>query len=366
MRILELCLSPNQGGLELYAGATATELACRGHEVTLLVADAGHLSRACPRALTFDHARHGWRGMFSSRRGFARLLDQHHIDVVHIHDRRDLPLAAFAKRWSRRRPRLIYSRHLHITSGKRDPYHRLLYGQVDLMLATTRAMQSDIVRFVPLAPRRVRYLPLGVAVNVDEDDVACARRALALPAGEFNIGAFSRLEYDKGQHVLVDAMARLRQEGLAANAWLVGNPAYDEVYVHDLRTRIEARGLTRHVRLWPFVDKPMAYMACFDMVAHTADKETFGLVILEAMAMGVAVIATNAGGVPEIVEDGVSGLLYSPGDSAQLTACIATLHRDPLLRERLASAGRARAAHDFSRSAHYDRLERIMRDAVGA
>lgn len=85
--------------------------------------------------------------------------------------------------------------------------------------------------------------------------------------------------------------------------------ANDGAYAQGLRAQAEAQGVERHVRFLPVVKKPMAYMACCDLVAHTACKETFGLVVVEAMAMNVAVIANNAGGIPEIVRDGERSLV---------------------------------------------------------
>jgi L-malate glycosyltransferase len=359
MRILELCLSPNQGGLELYAGTCVEELSHRGHIVSLLTTGEGFLKGQFPRAFAFDAARSGWRAVLRSSRRLGRWLDSQGIELIQMHDNNDLLLASFAKRWTRRRPWLLYSRHLHITSSKRDPYHRVLYGQVDKMLATTRAMQSDMQRYVPLPRARTAYLPLGVAVNVDGRDIERARAELNLPKNELIIGAFSRLEHGKGQHVLIEAVIQLRRKGIPVNALVVGR-ADDGAYARSLRAQAEAQGVERHVRFLPFVKKPMAYMACCDLVAHTAYKETFGLVVVEAMAMSVAVIATNAGGIPEIVRDGESGLLYAPGDAAQLVDRIIRLHRDPALGARLAAAGRARAATTFSKQKHYDRLENIM------
>jgi L-malate glycosyltransferase len=365
MRILELCLSPEQGGLELYAGQTAAELTRRGHAVNLLVRKHGYLAGEFPAAIAFSNQRVGIINVFSQSRHLARWIDAEAVELVHIHDRRDLPLAALAKRRSRRRPPLLYSRHLHLTRSKRDLYHRLQYTQVDLMLASTRTMQADCQRYLPLPLSRIQSLPLGVAVNVGAEDIERARMTLNLPSGELNIGAFSRQEHDKGQHVLIKALAHLRREGVLATAVFVGHP-HDAAYAQALKAQAQTLQLGTHVRFLPFVEKPMAFMACFDLIAHTALKETFGLVIVEAMAMGVPVIATDAGGVPELVQDGETGLLYTPGDAAALAQKIAWLYRNPAWRASLAEAGRLRAQQQFSRQVHYDRLEQIMRDLAGA
>jgi hypothetical protein len=107
-----------------------------------------------------------------------------------MHDNNDLLLASFTKPWTHRRLWLLYSRHVHITSSKREPYHRVLYGQVDKMLVSTRAMQLDMQCYGPLPRARMGYLPLGVAVNVDGRDIGRAQAELSLPKDELSIGAF--------------------------------------------------------------------------------------------------------------------------------------------------------------------------------
>ena len=96
----------------------------------------------------------------------------------------------------------------------------------------------------------------------------------------------------------------------------------------------------------------------------TTDTETFGLVIAEAMRAGTAVIGTNAGGVPEMIKHGDTGLLIEPGDAAGLADAIERLATDPPLRERLAACGKAFADEHFSEPRHFEGLHTIFESVL--
>jgi glycosyltransferase involved in cell wall biosynthesis len=93
--------------------------------------------------------------------------------------------------------------------------------------------------------------------------------------------------------------------------------------------------------------------------------EHFGRVIVEAMAMEKPVVATDAGGVPEIVSQGITGLLVPPADPAALAAAILSLLEDPVRAARLGTAGRRRAASDFSLSRHLAAIEGLYARMLG-
>jgi glycosyltransferase involved in cell wall biosynthesis len=106
-------------------------------------------------------------------------------------------------------------------------------------------------------------------------------------------------------------------------------------------------------------------MADLDVFCHTSiAPEPFGLVIIEAMAMGCPVIAARAGGPVEIVEDGISGLLTRPGDAIALAAAIRDLLIDPDRRSRFSVAGRARVENVYSRAAFETRVRALSEEAL--
>lgn len=187
-------------------------------------------------------------------------------------------------------------------------------------------------------------------------DIVSARRALGLPEG-FLVGHFGRVTPWKGQHVLVEALGATPD----ASAIVVGAAEEeDRAYLRSLQDRARATGVSDRIRFLGLRNDVPRLLHLVDVVAHTStDPEPFGRVIVEAMLAGRPVVATHGGGVGELVEDGVTGLLVPPGDGTALAAAWTRLRADPALAARLAAAGRADALarHGLDRMlAETDRL----------
>lgn len=356
-KVVELCLSPDFGGLEMYMLRVVRSLA-HAHGGSLVVVAPHSKLEARLRAEGLPHR--ALRVMLPrfpllAARRLAAWLDTEESDVIHVHWGKDLSLAALACRFAERRVRIVYTRQMSLTRPKRDWYHRLLYAHVNPLLAITRQLQEEARRFLPLPPERVQLLYCGVAAAPSPAPSACAalRARAGVPPGRFMVGLFGRIEPAKGQHVLVDAVGLLKSHGV--HAVLFGEPMRP-AHLEALRAQIVRLGLLERVYYYGFHSSPAEIMGCFDCIVLTTYNETFGLVLVEAMRAGVAVVGTAAGGVPEIIEDGVSGLLVPPGDPAALAAAIERLERDPVLRRRLAACGKNVADQRFNEENHFAKL----------
>lgn len=363
MKILELCTSNGVGGLELYAVRTTQALQRQGHEVMAVVRPGTMLEQRV-REQGLAHvtlARRSRALPLLAAWRLARLIDQAGVDVVHMHWGHDLLLAALAKRWASRPVRLVYTRQMALTRAKADVYHRFLYRQIDLYLTITDKLLRQARQLLPLPEERVQRLYYGVPppTPLSDTERRVLRHSLHIPERVFAIGLIGRMEEQKGQHLLIEALQHLRAVGIPAHATLIG-PAMDSAYEQRLRREIEERDLREIVVLHGPHKSPMEVMPAFDAVVLTTRMETFGLVLAEAMRCGVAVIGTNAGGVPEIIEDGVTGLLFSPEDAAHLARQLEHLARNDTLRSQLAAAGKARADDLFAEERHYKRLAAIL------
>lgn len=173
------------------------------------------------------------------------------------------------------------------------------------------------------------------------------RRELGIPAGAFVVGCFSRLNEWKGQRVLLDAIARTA----GVHVLLVGGALFsgEEAYEAELRRTALSPALHGRAHLLGMRRDVPGLLAACDVVAHTSIlPEPFGRVIVEAMLASRAVIASDAGGVREIVTDGRTGLLVPPGDAAALATAIGRLRDEPGLRDALVRAAHAEAVARFS------------------
>lgn len=178
----------------------------------------------------------------------------------------------------------------------------------------------------------------------DAPAVARSRMALGIPAGVPLVGAVGRLHRQKGFADLITALAQVREHFPAVRLLLVG----DGELRGDLEARAQSLGLSRVVRFaGPRTDVP-AILAGLDLFVLPSLWEGLPNVVLEAMAAGLPVVATAVGGTPEVVVDGISGLLVPPRDPAALAEALVLLLRDSGLRRKMAQAGRERVEQCFS------------------
>lgn len=361
MVVAILCLSQGHGGLELYALREHAELEARGISCLSIVArgsmlaDQHEAQKSDPVYLEVSNR----RLPLIAAKQLAQVLDQNKVDVLHLHWNKDLNLAVLAKVFAARNIKLVYSRHMDITRSKRDIFHRWFYRHVDLLLANSKLVTQNCNKFLPLAKENIQLLHIGVP----------APKTMKPDCSQFfdnnflhrrlNIACFGRIEPYKGQHTLVSALETLVKEGLDISVTIIGH-VMDQDYADKLKTSVEQNGLLTHLQFKGFVDNPIELMRCFEVVVLTTYQETFGLVLVEAMRAGVAVIGTNAGGVPDIIEHDVSGLLTEPGSPESLADAIRQLYTDPEKLDKLSAQGHTRANQYFADDIHFDKLESIL------
>ena len=213
--------------------------------------------------------------------------------------------------------------------------------------------QASLHAFVASGGRRERTAVVHNGINAPNASpaMADATRQIRAELGWADpikiVGLFSRVAPWKGQHVLLEALAQLPE----MNAWLVGAPLFgDEMgYQEELVAMAKSRGLTDRVRFLGFRDNIPELLNAVDFVVHTSiSPEPFGRVIVEGMLAGKPVIATRAGGACEIIQDGETGCLVPPGDSAALAAALRRLVEHPDEAARLGIAGKRSAIERFS------------------
>lgn len=361
MRILEICLDKGSGGLEMYFHRCGRELRRRGFEVITVRTEGTFLAGLADpddaRDVLFP-ARANWRRWAHARR-LRGLIDEHAIDVIHAHHKDDLPLVALARSLGARPTKVYFTRQMPLPNSKRDPYHRWVYSHVAGMIAITEKLKRDILEHIPIAPERVHRLYYGVPPPPPRDEAWNEKFLSLSKPGDFNLGVFSRFEFQKGQHTVVEALHWLREKGFPAKLYLGGGVA-DESYVERLRKSIGEKGLDAAVAFKGFMTEPMRAMQALDVYILPSRAEAFGLVLAEAMRCGTAVIGTNAGGVPEIIDHEQTGLLYPWDDAGELARLLARLFQDSSWRAALARRGKAKADDLFDEDKHFDRLAELI------
>jgi glycosyltransferase involved in cell wall biosynthesis len=181
--------------------------------------------------------------------------------------------------------------------------------------------------------------------EIDTQESAKIRTAVGIGNAPL-IGLFSRLSYWKGQHILLEAIKELPQ----VQVMLVGEALFGEAeYVCKLQALAAAPELAGRVHWLGFRDDIPTLMKACDLIVHTStEPEPFGRVIVEGQLAQKPVIASAAGGVLELIEDGVNGYLFPPQDAIALRQLIQQLIEDPDLAKTMAQQGHERAQTNFA------------------
>jgi glycosyltransferase involved in cell wall biosynthesis len=249
--------------------------------------------------------------------------------------------------------------HTFVGLSKKDCYHRWIYNRIQNMIALTEVHRQNLIEHLPIAPEKIVVIPNSVDTewfNPLRRD-SSLRKEWAKDDQTLLIGLIGRLDKAKGQSVLLKAAAVLKKDISNFKIILVGEETLNEPgALSDLKTQCHELGLEDHVIFTGFRSDIPKIAASLDILVMSSDAETFGRVIIEGMASQVAVIASKAGGVVDIVDEGQTGFMFEPGNHVALAEKILTLYRNPDLRAKIAHKGREKALNEYDFSKVSQRL----------
>jgi glycosyltransferase involved in cell wall biosynthesis len=297
----------------------------------------------------------------------ARRARRH--DFLHANSQKAFVLACLAGSLARRPViwdlnDLLIPAHFSRTNIRLDVV--LANHFADRVIANSRA-SADALIAQGGQPDKVHVVHNGIAPEpfdrVTDAEVTSLRYEFGLADAPV-VGVFGRLSEWKGQHVALDALTHLPDVHLL----LVGDALFgEEAYAAALRARASELGIANRVRFLGFRTDVPQLMRLVQVVAHTSiAPEPFGRVIVEGMLARRPVVATQAGGVQEIVRDGETGILVPPGDATALAAAVRGLLEDPVRATRVAAAGRDHAERCFTVSAMVTRMTQCMEEVARA
>ena len=334
-----------------------TGLESLGHPTWLVAHARGELKRRAQEGLRFVG--------FSPRSEFdvqaawqlGKVLSDVKPDVIHAHDPMAVALTAMALQMPLApspAPKVVAARRVDFHL-KRHAFSKWKYRHVDLFVAASRTIAA-ILETDGIPRDRIIVVHDGVNIGViDKQEPVDARATFWLPHGAPVVGNVAALAPHKGQRHLVAAAARVVRDVPDARFLIIGEGELQET----LEKQIKTLALERHVMLTGFRPDAIGLMKSMDLVAMSSVTEGLGSAVLEAMACSRAIVSTRAGGLPEVVADGETGLLVPPHDESALAAALVTLLRDSARRTAMGAAGRARVVNEFS-------VDRMVADTVKA
>ncbi len=389
MNILQLCIRfpPAPGGAENHVYHISKELIGRGHDVQVFTSD---LYTEVP-FVRLDNPAPSYKGVPVKRfksyslggemhyvfiPSMMRALLKEETDIIHTHSYGYYQTTAGAFTKKLREMPLVITPHFHpswsMWGGKRRKKLRKFYdgmfgksviGSVDIVICHSRN-EKELLSNFSLPDEKIRIVPAGVDFKSFETIPSPDRFREFYNINERIILYVGRLASNKGLKHLIDAMPNIISQFKDTTLVMIGE---DEGQRKMLEERAEKLNIKDKVVFTGHITDDelfrSAYSAC-DVFVLPSEYEAFGLVLLEAMACEKPCVATNVGGVPEVLDEGKTGMLVEYGNSDKLAKAIIELLGDENKRKNMGRAGRERVKANFTWPNIVDQLERIYKDMV--
>ena len=364
LHILQTCFSESWGGLEIQALEVSRRLQERGHHVWIACIPGSRLSQEAQEQnikrvhLTvtgYVHPMMSWR--------LGRFLKRRDIHIIHCQLSKDIATLVPAMRLSGRRIPVLLSKRVGSYVNKKDLFHKFTYSHVDRVLAISEVIHKNVLDTTPVTPDRV--LTLHDAIDTDLFSPGRANRAKTRKEFSFAddtvvIGFVGRFSPGKGHEELLEAARLLSVKYPHIHFLIVGEASRgEERYAQKIHTLSHSMGLDDLVTFAGYRKDIPDVMSAFDIFAFPSHAESFGVVLIEAMAMERPVVSTNCDGVLDIVVDGQTGLYVNRRNAHELAEALARLIEDPSLRESMGKAGRCRVVELFDQGKQMERIEEI-------
>ncbi|MGZ3723927.1 MAG: glycosyltransferase family 4 protein [Bdellovibrionales bacterium] len=338
---LQICLSEAWGGLEMVAFEVAVKMKANGHFVTTVCPPGSPLEKNLHASglETIPLMRKSKYFCPESIITIRRALKTGLYSAVLIEQMNELWQVVPAM-WGMKDIRLVGISHTFLGISKKDFLHRILYQRMNSLIALTEIHKQNLLANLPVNPNAMEIIPNAV----DTEKFNPRRRSQEFRkqyvTDELLIGVVSRLDLGKGVREVVEVGDLLKKARIPYKIIMVGTETAGEGGAKAiLEKEIQLRGLQEQVLLIGHRSDIETIIASLDILLMPSPTETFGRVLIEAMASGVAIVASAGGGVPNIINNAQNGLLVPPLSSEGMAKAIASYYKDPDMRQRLASNG---------------------------
>ena len=310
------------------------------------------------QGLTVEYIR--MRGNFDPR-AVVRLIQlyyRHSVDIVHTHSSADSWMASTAAKLSLRRPRVVRTRHLSAPFN-----NRLIYSfMADRVVTVGDSTRRYMIHEKGIPEGRVFTIPTGVDLTEfnPERIQENLRGELGIPPEVPVLGTVAVLRQAKGHEYLLRAIPEIIRAVSTAKLLLVGEGPREGV----LKSIVEELGIKDSVIMLGFRGDIARVLNTLYVFVFPSLQEALGTAILEAMAMRKPVVASQVGGIPEIVEEGRTGYLLNPEDSGAIAERVIRLLQNPELRRRMGREGRTFVETYYDNRLMLQRLEKFYRELI--
>ncbi|MEP0766198.1 MAG: glycosyltransferase family 4 protein [Fimbriimonadia bacterium] len=352
LRVLQIVSSTKNSGGERHVQLLARMLHEAGHRVTVACPSTGWLERD---GFTVLPLKMRGMGFVAGLRTLLRDSARDRYDVVHTHLTRATYLGWLFSALSGV-PQVATA---HVFT--RDPVYRLVARRGSRIIAVSAAVRDSLIT-TGVRADAIDLVHNGTEFLADSETTGDVRSEFGIPPDARIIGLVGRIAREKGHLVALDAARKVIQSEGRARFLFVGR--IEPNFREEFETSVARHGLGGHVVVTGDRNDVARLMDAMEIVLLPSEKETFGMVAIEAMARGRPVIATRTGGLEEVVVDKETGLLIEQ-DSERLADAIRLLLSDDAQRIRMGDRGRQRVRENFTHTRMVERIEAVYARAIG-
>lgn len=315
LNILQVCTKATLGGMESYAVTLAAKLKERGHRVIFALRKDSPLEiKAKQNGLVIEYLKIMGSIDLKSIRILVQLIKNHAIDIVHVHASRDYYSAILAAKLTRRK--IVVTRHL--LSSLHSLTLRML-KRADALIGVSQAAKNSLTQSGMISSHQVEVLYNGINMKIFHPREKCVelRKTFGFKEDDFIIGNIGRMG-DKGQEELVYALQGICEKYPQTKCLFISQLSS----VPNLEGLAAKLGIRDHFVFHGYREDIPEILAMIDLFVIAPRVESLSLVLIEAMACKKPVIGTRVGGIPELIQDKVNGLLVPPQDVQALSGAI--------------------------------------------
>lgn len=294
----------------------------------------------------------------------SKILNKHKSDICIVGKTESIGLLSLARKFCKKKFKIVLYQQMQSGLIKKDIYHNWVYKNLDAAIVLTNIMKKELSETTVFPKEKIETIPYGIELekfNTESNNKQNLREKFVLPQDSFIIGCIGRIEEHKGQQILSQAFIKAKLQ----NSFLViCGSADDKEYFENLLKEIEANELQNSFKYIPFIENVNELLACLDVFVMPSNSETFGLVLIEAMASGLAVIGTNSGGVPEIITNKRNGLVFEQKDINTLSDLLTFYYKNPDIRKVFAKQARTDALEKYDYVTQRDKFFKFCEKVV--
>jgi len=282
---------------------------------------------------------------FSVVKPLRDYLVQGKFDIMHTHNPGTLLYGLLAARWARTRT-IINTEHgfAYNLSLKARVKDKILYRNVDCITAVSENLRENLINLFGLQENKVHTLRNGIFAPRIREARSVSKRKIGMPDDRFNIGIVARLVPVKNHSLLLEAFSIVREKDRRVLLWIVGSGELRNAIMR----RVHELGIQDDVVLMGSRTDIPVILNALDLFVLSSLSEGLSVTLLEAMSVGVPIVATNVGGNGEVIENGKSGLLVESNYPEALAGAILTVIANKALARKMRLLARKRFLENFS------------------